>query len=68
MKKYMIDSSALRTTFMFVGVVIWLGIWLTGFSVVHWMLFVPAIFLTFAGITGVCPGLIINRLIFEKTK
>jgi len=36
-----------------------LGIWLTGFNVVHWLLYVPVVFLAFAGITGICPGYII---------
>ncbi len=66
MKKNMIESKALRMTFLFMSAVIWLGLWLTGFSVVHWLLFIPAIFLAFAGITGICPGLIISKMLFHE--
>ena len=43
-----------------------LGIWLTGFDKVHWFIyFVPAFFL-FAAATGLCLGLVIPRLIFDR--
>jgi hypothetical protein len=51
--------SALRVLFLVIAAVILLGIWLTGFGVAHWVLYLPAAFLAFAGITGICPGLII---------
>lgn len=66
MNKYMIGSKALRAQFLFIGLVIFLGIWLTGVNVVHWLLFVPAFFLIFAGISGICPGLIIQKMIFRE--
>ena len=66
MKKFMIGSKALRMTFLIIGLIIWLGIGLTGFSVAHWILYVPATFVTFAGVTGICPGLIINRMILRE--
>ena len=50
--------NALRMLFLSIAVVISIGIWLTGFGNVHWFLYVPVVFLTFAGITGICPGLI----------
>lgn len=53
--------SAQRMLFLFMAVLISLGIWLTGFDKVHWLLYVPPVFLVFAGITGVCPGLIIFK-------
>lgn len=53
--------SALRVLFLVVAAVITLGIWLTGFNVVHWVLYLPAAFLAFAGITGICPGLMILK-------
>jgi hypothetical protein len=37
--------------------IVFIGIWLTGFEKVHWFLYVPVVALTFAGITGICPGL-----------
>lgn len=66
MGKYMIGSKALRLQFLFTGVIISLGIWLTGINNVHWLLFLPAGFLTFAGISGICPGLIFNKLLFKE--
>lgn len=66
MKKFMIGSKALRMTFLVIGLLVWLGIGLTGFNVVNWVLYIPAIFVTFAGVTGICPGLIINRMILRE--
>ena len=53
--------NALRMLFLSIAGVIALGIWLTGFDKAHWLLYVPAAFLAFAGITGICPGLIFWR-------
>ena len=62
MKKFMIGG-AMRLFFIIFGSVIWLGIWLTGFDVVHWVLYIPAIFAYFAAITGICPGIIITKML-----
>jgi hypothetical protein len=51
-------SSAQRVHFISVSLIVFIGIWLTGFDKVHWFLYVPVISLAFAGITGICPGLI----------
>ena len=59
-------SSAMRFFFFVTGTIIWAGIWLTGFDVAHWVLYIPAVFFYFAVITGICPGMIISRMIFEK--
>lgn len=67
MAHYMIGKS-MRFFLLVTGSVIWAGIWLTGFSEAHWLLYVPAVFLYFAAITGICPGIIISRLIFGETK
>ncbi len=67
MSNYMINSKALRTTFVLIGLVISLGIWLTGVDVVHWLLFLPAAFLVFAGVSGICPSLIITKMIFKES-
>lgn len=53
--------SAFRMQFLSVGAVVLLGIWLTGFDKVHWVLYLPVGFLTFAGLTGICPGLVFWR-------
>jgi hypothetical protein len=54
--------SAIRMLFLMIAGLILLGIWLTGFNVVHWVLYIPAAALIFAGITGICPG----YMIFQK--
>jgi hypothetical protein len=55
--------SAIRILFLVVAAVILLGIGLTGFKTAHWLLYAPVVLLTFAGITGICPGLaILNKL------
>ena len=54
--------SAIRMLFLMIAGLILLGIWLTGFSVVHWVLYIPVAALVFAGVTGICPG----YLIFKK--
>lgn len=59
--------NALRMLFLSVAGVIALGIWLTGFDKAHWLLYVPVAFLSFAGISGICPGLIFwTRLGFRN--
>ncbi|MBF0125345.1 MAG: hypothetical protein HQL60_08415 [Magnetococcales bacterium] len=47
--------------FLIVAIMIVVGIFLTGFAVVHWFLYVPAAALAFAAITGICPGLMVLR-------
>ena len=54
--------SAIRMLFLMMAGLILLGIWLTGFNVVHWVLYIPVAALVFAGVTGICPG----YLIFKK--
>jgi len=57
-------SAAMRLFFLVAGSVLWLGIWLTGFSAVHWLLYVPPAFFYFAALTGICPGMIFSRFVF----
>jgi hypothetical protein len=57
-------SAAMRFFFLVVGSVVLLGIWLTGFNTVHWLLYVPVGFFYFAAVTGICPGLIFSGMIF----
>jgi hypothetical protein len=49
-------SNAMRAWFAFYGAIIWLGIYLSGFANVHWLLYVPATGIAFAAITGICPS------------
>lgn len=51
--------TAIRMTLLWFSAIIMIGIWLTGFDKVHWLLYVPPGFLLFAAVTGICPGLII---------
>jgi len=53
--------SAIRVLFLFMAGFILLGIWLTGFNVVHWVLYIPVAALVFAGVTGICPGYIVFK-------
>jgi len=50
--------SAQRMLFLIMATFIGVGIYLSGYQSVHWFLYVPPALLIFAGITGVCPGLI----------
>ncbi|MDH5572076.1 MAG: hypothetical protein OEY89_09945 [Gammaproteobacteria bacterium] len=49
--------TAQRMVFLTVAIIVALGIALTGLKQAHWILYVPVIFLGFAGITGICPGI-----------
>ena len=53
--------SAQRMLFLTVAIIILLGIWLTGFDKAHWLLYLPVVALTFAGVTGICPGMLFWR-------
>lgn len=58
---------AMRIWYAFFGLVIWLGIFLTGFSKVHWLMYIPGAGLIFAAITGFCPSqFAIFRLLGSK--
>lgn len=59
-------GTPMRFFFLVVSSAIWLGIWLTGFGVAHWLLYVPAVFLMFAAVTGICPGLHFSNMLFGK--
>jgi len=50
-------GSAMRQWFIGPAVMLWLGIYLTGFDVVHWLIYLPAVLSVFALVTGLCPGI-----------
>ncbi len=58
--------SALRMHYFFLALIIFIGIWLTGFNKVHWFLYVPVAFLVFSGATGISLGLKLWRLLGLK--
>lgn len=53
--------AAERMLFLTVAVLVLTGIWLTGWQQAHWLLYGLAGLLTFAGVTGICPGLMLYR-------
>lgn len=56
-------SNTVRMLFFNATVIIMVGIWLSGFSNVHWFSYVLPAFLLFATATGFCPGLLVSRKI-----
>ncbi|TXH67237.1 MAG: hypothetical protein E6Q83_18335 [Thiothrix sp.] len=46
----------MRSVFAVMAALMWLGIFLTGFKNVSWVLYLPAIGVTVAAISGVCMG------------
>ncbi|MES9946085.1 MAG: hypothetical protein B6D77_01960 [gamma proteobacterium symbiont of Ctena orbiculata] len=53
--------SAQRMLFLTVATLLFTGIGLSGWNQVHWFLYLPAGMLVFAGLTGICPGLMLYR-------
>lgn len=53
--------AAQQMVFLVFATLIAIGIWLTGFENVHWFLYIPFAALAFAGVTGICPGLILFK-------
>ena len=65
--KLLFTASATMRMFMFnSSLFILLGIWLTGYDKVHWFMYFVPVFFLFAALTGLCPGLVIPRLIFGR--
>lgn len=58
----------LRLFFIVSSTVSWLGLWLTGFSNAHWLLYIAPIAFLLAGITGYCPGITFSTKLFPKEK
>ncbi len=61
-------SLEMKVWFALLGLIIWLGIYLTGFSIVHWLLYVPALAFIFAAITGICPSQLLVSRFFRSKK
>lgn len=59
-------GSPIRFFLLFLSSVIWVGIWHTGFEIVSWVLYIPAVFLLFAAITGICPGIMFSKMLFKN--
>jgi hypothetical protein len=50
-------SKSMRIWFVLVGLILWAGIYLTGFSKVSWVLYIPAAGFALGAVTGICPSL-----------
>ena len=61
-------EASMKAFFLFAGLVLWTGIWLTGFEVVHWLLYLPATFFLISAITGICPGMIFFKEVFKDKR
>jgi len=59
-------STSMRIWFSFVGMILWTGIYLTGFPKVNWLLYVPAAGFMLGAITGLCLSLTVISKIFVK--
>lgn len=59
-------SKSTRIWFAFVGMIMWTGIYLTGFSTTNWVLYVPAAGFVFGAVTGLCPSLTVISKVFFK--
>lgn len=67
--KSLFTASASMRMFMFnASLMMLVGIWLTGFDKVHWFIYVVPAFFIFATLTGLCLGLVLPRLIFDRDK
>ena len=60
-------GAAMRAFFLFTALLLWAGIWLTGIDVVHWLVYIPAVFLVIAAVTGICPGMVFLKKIFKES-
>lgn len=49
--------TANRMLYLSFSLIMLIGVGLTGFTTVHWLLYVPIVFAAFAGITGFCVNL-----------
>ncbi len=59
-------QTSMRAFFLFFGLLLWSGIWLTGFEIAHWLLYLPATFFLFSALTGICPGMIFFKELFTE--
>ena len=59
-------GAPIRFFLFFVSAVLWVGIWHTGFNVASWVLYIPAVFLLLAAITGICPGMMFSNMLFKS--
>lgn len=57
----------MRIWFGLMAALLWAGIYLSGFALVSWLLYLPAIGLTLGAVLGICPSqLAVFKLIDGK--
>jgi len=59
-------SSSMRVFVLFISVVLWCGILLTGIRNVHWFLFVVPVVFPLAALFNFCPGMALSRIITKE--
>ena len=47
---------AQRMVYLAISLTVFLGIYLSGYNTVHWVLYIPPVMTLFAATTGFCPG------------
>ena len=57
---------SMRIWFGFVGAILWTAIYLTGFSTVHWLFYLPAAGFIFSALTGICPSQLAIFKMFDR--
>jgi len=60
LEKFKINTE-MRLWFIGPIIMLWSGIYFTGFGVVHWLIYIPAVMALFAFSTGLCPGMFLIR-------
>jgi len=61
-------SLEMRLWFLGPIIMLWGGIYLSGFESVYWLVYIPAIFAVFTFITGLCPGMLLIRAAINNIK
>lgn len=62
-------SMPLRVWYGVMAAFLWAGIYFTGFSVVNWLVYLPAAGFTMAALMGFCPSqLLINKLFGRQSE
>ena len=61
-------STEMRLWMLGPMLMLWIGIYLTGFELVHWLIYLPAVMSIFASVTRLCPGMLLIRTILKIKK
>jgi hypothetical protein len=61
-------NTEMRIWFIGPILMLWGGIFFTGFEVVYWLVYIPATFALFAFLTGLCPGMLLIRTLLGVFK